>query len=300
MQEQIQDNPRFYDLRNKWFYTAGADGGVGVIPLQDWKGNPLSTSTSSIVAQRTTTTSRPNSRNNSTSANGIAEEGTKADTFDMSRLSETLDKMNALISSNSAAISALSVAQSAGLSRMQEINESNSTQIKALADGQAKLQSMMSDNASHYIALSNSSFSHQEAVKDTLQNNAEQVRALADGQQKLATTCAGLMSTIQTLGKSVTKVNDSMSHLGSSVSKVNDSISHLSITSGPGSDAGSTNSIPPFGAIANRISPPPRKLNRKIKGVWYEYDTASPTGSPRRSVTFLDTPPKSPPSSLRT
>ncbi|KAF2649256.1 hypothetical protein K491DRAFT_669299 [Lophiostoma macrostomum CBS 122681] len=284
MQEQIQDNPRFYDLRNRWFYTASAEG-AAVIPIQDWKGNPLATSTSSVVAQRPAPSSRPGSRNNSTNTNGIAEEP-KADTFDMSRLSETLDKMNAMISSNSAAIQALSVAQSEGLSRMQEINESNSTQIKALADGQAKLQSMMDQNATHYIALSNSSFSNQEAVKTTLQRNADQIRALADGQHKLATTCTGLMKTIE--------------KLGNSVGTVNDSINHLSLTSGPGSDAGSTSSIAPFSAMANRISPPPRKLNRKVKGVWYEYDTnTTPTSSPRRSVTFLDTPPKSPPSSLR-
>jgi hypothetical protein len=283
MQEQIQDNPRFYDLRNKWFFTASAEG-AAVIPIQDWKGNQASTS--SVVAQRPTATSRPTSRNNSSNTNGIAEEP-KADTFDMSRLSETLDKMNAMISSNSAAIQALSVAQSEGLSRMQEINESNSTQIKALADGQAKLQSMMDQNASHYIALSNSSFSNQEAVKTTLQSNAEQIRTLADGQHKLTSTCTGLMKTIE--------------KLGNSVGKVNDSINQLSLTSGPESDAGSmsSSSIAPFSALANRISPPPRKLNRKIKGVWYEYDTTTPTGSPRRSVKFLDTPPKSPPSSLR-
>lgn len=26
------------------------------------------------------------------------------------------------------------------------------------------------------------------------------------------------------------------------------------------------------GMIVNRIQPPPRKLNRRVKGVWYEYD----------------------------
>ena len=42
MQEQIQDNPRFYDLRNQWFYTP-SDGATAPIPLQDYRGNPVAT-----------------------------------------------------------------------------------------------------------------------------------------------------------------------------------------------------------------------------------------------------------------
>lgn len=265
MQEQIQDNPKFHDLRDKWFYTANA----GVIPLQDWKGNPVSAPPAPAPAPSY------NPREDTRSE--------KTDTLDMASISETLNKMNAMISENSDQIRALSVAQSEGLQRMQEINESNSTQIKALADGQSKLQSLIDQNASHYIALSNSSFTNQEQVKSVLQSNADQIRALADGQTQLAATCAGMMKTIE--------------NLGNTVGRVGDSVSQLSVAS---SDAGSTGVPAPFSAVGNRISPPPRKLNRRIKGVWYEYDTStSPASSPRKSVAFLDTPPKSP-SSTRT
>lgn len=253
MQEQIQDNPKFYNLRNKWFYTPSDDvsGSVGVIPLQDWKGHSVSTS---------------------------LEE--KEDTFDMTKLNQTLERMNKMISSNSEQIAALNVAQSAGLQRMQEINESNSTQIKTLTDNQNKLQSLLSDNASHYIALCNSSFGNQEQLKALLQSNADQVKALADGHAQLTSTCAGLMHTIENLGNSVGKVNRTVSQLGNTA---------------PASDTSSvTSQHPPFSSVGNRISPPPRKLNRRIKGVWYEYDTStSPVSSPRK-VGFLDTPPKSP------
>lgn len=267
MQEQIQDNPRFFELQNKWFYTPSeGSGGAAVIPLQDWKGNP-------VMSAPAPTPSRP------PTAKSIPEEGEdgnkKESGFDMAKLSETLDKMNSMISENSAQIRALSVAQSEGLQRMQEINESNSTQIKALADGQSKLQGLMEQNASHYIALSNSSFSTQEGIKHTLQMNAEQIHALADGQSKLATTCAGLMKTISSLGSTIGKVGDSVRSLGS-VSK-EDTETALSTMD---------NRI-------SQISPAPRKLNRRIKGVWYEYDTESNVekGSPlrKKSVAFLET-----------
>jgi hypothetical protein len=258
MQGQIQDNPKFDDLRNKWFYTPsdGVAGGAGVIPLQDYRGHPVATP---------------------------PEEKKKEGSFDMTKLNETLERMNKMISTNSEQIAALSVAQSAGLQRMQEINESNSTQIKTLTDNQNKLQSLLSDNASHYIALCNSSFSNQEQMKAILQSNADQVKALTDGHASLSSTCAGLMQTIENLGSSVGRVNESVSHLG---------------IAAPVSDTSSvTSQHPPFSSVGNRISPPPRKLNRRIKGVWYEYDTSSsPAPSPRK-VGFLDTPPKSPSSS---
>ncbi|KAF2119779.1 hypothetical protein BDV96DRAFT_568197 [Lophiotrema nucula] len=276
MQEQIQDNPRFYNLRNKWFYTP-SDGSTPIIPLQDARGNPI------------TPGARPTSRGSqSVLHSAISEEqDPKPAPFDTAALSASLDKMNAMISENSAQIRALSVAQSEGLQRMQEINESNSTQIKALADGQAKLQNLMGENASHYVALSNSSFANQEQVKGVLQTNAQQIKALADGQTKLASTCAGMMKTIE--------------HLGQTVGKVSENVSQLHLRSNVGSDAGSL----PFSQIGNKIAPPPRKLNRKIKGVWYEYDTTStgpsPMSSPRRSMVMApETPPKSPASSTRT
>jgi hypothetical protein len=53
--------------------------------------------------------------------------------------------------------------------------------------------------------------------------------------------------------------------------------------------------------MSSRINPPPRKLNRRIKGVWYEYDNSlggnlpeSPE-SPKTTVTnAADAPPKIP------
>ncbi|KAF2249651.1 hypothetical protein BU26DRAFT_454925 [Trematosphaeria pertusa] len=258
MQEQIQDNPKFYDLRNKWFYTPSDGSSSGVIPLQDYRGHPI------------------------TAPPALAPTEEKG-TFDMATLSETLDKMNAMITENTNQIRALSVAQSEGLQRMQDINESNSTQINALADGQAKLQSIIDQNASHYIALSNSSFTNQEQVKTVLQSNAEQIQNLAGGQTQLAKTCEGMMRAIESLSNTVGRVNDTMSHM---------SLAGSETASNPPSNG------PPFGAIANRISPPPRKLNRRIKGVWYEYDAnTTPASSPRKSVTMPDTPPKSPLSS---
>ncbi|KAF1951552.1 hypothetical protein CC80DRAFT_495954 [Byssothecium circinans] len=252
LQEQIQDNPKFYDLRNKWFYTPGN----GVIPLQDYKGHPVTT----------TPTQRP------------AVEEKKPEAFDMKALSTALDKMNDMISENSAQIRALSVAQSEGLQRMQEINESNTLQIKALAESQAKLQNMVNENASQYIALSNSSFANNEQIKSVLQSTATQTKALADGQVQLSKTCEGMMRTIDNLGQTVGRVSENMSMIGSAAS-----------------DAGSSTTNGSIGALANRISPPPRKLNRKIKGVWYEYDPSpTPVQSPRKKVNFLDTPPKSP------
>lgn len=261
MQEQIQDNPRFYSLRNKWFY-APSDVSTPIIPLQDYKGNPVQPGPAGTGHKRRG--SEPI----------IEEEREKAEnSFDMKKLDATLEKMNAMISSNSAQIAALSVAQSSGLQRMQEINESNSTQIKALADSQAKLQSLIDHNASHYIALSNSSFAAQESIKTTLQTNATQIEALANSQNQLAMTCAGMLKSMESIGSIVGRVGDINSQLGE------------------GSDIGSSSM--PFSSVGNRISPPPRKLNKKIKGVWYEYDSTSPVSSPRRSV-VLETPPKSP------
>jgi hypothetical protein len=257
MQEQIQDNPRFFGLQNRWFYTAsdGVGGQTSVIPLQDYSGRPLGTASAPEPKQ---------------------EEHNVATGVDMTALNASLDKMNSMIAENSAQIRALSVAQSEGLQRMQEINESNTLQIKALADGQAKLQSLMDQNASHYIALSNATFSNQEQVKHVLQTNAEQIRALANGQSVLTSTCKGMMQSIEAVGQTVSRVGESLNQIS------------------VGSDTGSTGSAaPPVGSILNHISPSPRKLNRKVKGVWYEYDM-SPTQSPRRTVTFLDTPPKSP------
>ncbi|PSN72211.1 hypothetical protein BS50DRAFT_569753 [Corynespora cassiicola Philippines] len=243
MQEQIQDNPKFFELRDKWFYTPGDGASAGVIPIQDYKGNPVSALGSPPP---------------------IREKAKDSD-FDMSKLSAELGRMNDMISENSAHIRALSVAQSQGLQRMQEINEANTTQIKALADGQAKLQSMMDQNATHYIALSNAAFQNQEQVKSVLKSNADQIKSLAEGQSQLSKSCENMMRTIENLGHTVS--------------------TNLTSSGGP----------PPLNGNSNCVSPGPRKLNRRVKGVWYEYDMSStPSSSPKRSVSFLDTPPKSP------
>jgi hypothetical protein len=84
------------------------------------------------------------------------------------------------------------------------------------------------------------------------------------------------MRSIETLGDSVTQFTSNV---------ISDTASNQSL---------STTS---FNALATRISPPPRKLNRRVKGVWYEYDNVgSPDGTPRKRIdsVSVDTPPKSP------
>ncbi|KAF9729416.1 hypothetical protein PMIN06_005868 [Paraphaeosphaeria minitans] len=254
MQEQIQDNPKFFDLRNSWFYTP-SDGATAPIPLQDYRGNPVAAP------------EPPKER----------EERAVPSAFDLKGLEATLERMAAMISENTGSIRALSVAQSTGLQTMQEINESTSTQIKALADNQAALQAIVDQNASHYIALSNSSFGAQSSMQSVLQSNAKQIESLASGQKKLVKTCADMMHSVE-------KVGEAMKEIGS------DSASNASVI---------RETDRTIGTIVNRIQPPPRKLNKKVKGVWYEYDDG-PNGAsqlsgpitPREKATMLDTPPK--------
>jgi hypothetical protein len=262
MQEQIQDNPKFFDLRNSWFYTP-SEGGTAPIPLQDYHGNP-------VVAPE-----QPKEK----------EEKAETGGFDLKGLEATLEKMAAMITENTESIRALSVAQSTGLQTMQEINESTSTQIKALADNQSALQAIINQNATHYIALSNASFGAQSSMQNVLQSNAKQIESLANGQKKLVATCVDMMHSLD-------KVGEAMKEVGS------DSASNASLM---------RETEKSIGTIVNRIQPPPRKLNRRVKGVWYEYDDGpncasqlptAPT-TPRKTVRILDTPPKSP-SSTRT
>lgn len=247
---------KFYHIRNKWFLmTDGTEGSIAVIPLQDSKGNPVTPGPSTPAP---------------VPYSGPEQKAGEEPTWDIAQLSETLDKMNAMISENSAQIRALSVAQSEGLQRMQEINETNSTQIKALAQNQTKLQSMIDQNASHYIALSNSSFSSQEQLRSVLQTNAEQIHALSESQNKMAATSSTLLNSIEVLGSTVARVGDiGASRRGWSAGEV-----------------GQLPQVPPL------IAPPPRKLNRRIKSVWYEYD-GSLSGSRRTGVDFLQTEIKS-------
>lgn len=254
MQEQIEDNPRFFDLRNKWFYTP-SDGATAPIPLQDYRGNPVA--------------APPPPK----------EEKPETEGFDMSSLQATLDKMTAMITENTNSIRALSVAQSTGLQTMQEINESTSGQIKTLADNQAALQAIVAQNASHYIALSNSSFNAQTSMHTILQSNAAQIASLAEGQERLAQTCEGMMRSVE---RSVEKVGEAMVTIGSDSASNSSALRETEKT---------------IGTIVNRISPAPRKLNRRIKGVWYEYDDG-PGGNVGMSTRKgLETPPTTPLSS---
>ncbi|OAL57204.1 hypothetical protein IQ07DRAFT_30302 [Pyrenochaeta sp. DS3sAY3a] len=251
--EQIQDNPSFFDLQHKWFYTAPekSTGPASILPLQNMRGDPIA------APQRPTPETK----------------GPSA----IDALSEKLDRLAGVVEVTAEQIHALSVAQSAGLQTMQEINESNSTQIMAIADAQIKLQALVDQNASHYIALSNTSFQSQEKIKEIMKTTATQIQNLSKNHAQLVNTCDGMT-------RGIDSMSDSVSQLSLNVSMSDTASNH------------STPSAATFSAMANRISPPPRKLNRRIKGVWYEYDTMSstPTGSPKRSVNFVDTPPKSP------
>lgn len=285
MQEQIQDNPKFYDLRNSWFYTP-SESSTAPIPLQDYNGNP-------VAAPEPPKPEFPELDPHAKPS------------FDLKALETTLDKMAAMITENTESIRALSVAQSTGLQTMQEINESTSTQIKALADNQASLQSLISQNASHYVALSNQSFSAQSTMQDVLASNAAHIAALADGQARLVDTCAGMLRSVERMGGALESVGERVSSVGERVVASTAAAEDKSIASEMRESLRETErSI--VGSIVNRIQPPPRKLNRRIKGVWYEYDDAPGTVvsekenfnkgvmSPKRGVGMLDTPPKSP------
>jgi hypothetical protein len=263
--EHISDNLRFYALRHKWFCTGqdNLSNTSPIIPLQSADGHALAP-----THQNLPHVERPSS-STSTSAPASASASVAMD-----NLTEKLDRLAGVVEKNVEQIHALSVAQSAGLQRMQEINETNTAQIMALADSQAKLQALIDQNASHYIALSNASFESQEQIKTVMKTTANQIQSLSKNQAQLANTCDGMMRGIDNLATTISHMNASpaMSETSSAVS-----------------------SPAPFGIMGNRITPPPRKLNRRIKGVWYEYDMSSttPTASPRKSVGFADTLPKS-------
>jgi hypothetical protein len=251
--DHISDNLRFYSLRHKWFCTGqdNLSNSSPVIPLQSADGHALA------PAQEP----QPERPSSSSSA--------------VDSLTEKLDRLAGVVEKNVEQINALSVAQSAGLQRMQEINETNTAQIMGLADSQAKLQALIDQNASHYIALSNASFETQEQIKTVLKTTASQIQNLSKNQAQLANTCDGMMRGIDNLANNISQMNVS--------SAVSDTSSVV------GSPA-------PFGVLGSRITPPPRKLNRRVKGVWYEYDMSSPapSASPKKSVGFADTPSKKP------
>ena len=266
----IQDDPKFFELRNKWFYTSQdrSNCATPVIPLQ--------ASTGHLVARAPLPQPQP-----------VAEKPAHGS---VDSLAEKLERLSSVVESSAEHIHALSVAQSAGLQRMQEINESNSTQIKALAESQAKLQALIDQNASHYIALSNTSFQSHEHVKDVLQATTAQIQSLSGSQAQLAQTCKAMMRSIASLGSSV-------EHIGAATPPP-----------APPSQASTVQSTPPpsfSSATANRLSPAPRKLNRRIRGVWYEYDdSAEPKvhGAPRKlaPAPSLNTTAKTPATPPRT
>ena len=259
--QAIQDDAKFFELRNKWFFTSQdrSNCATPVIPLQSANGN-------------TTTRASP-------SQPQIAIEKHTSTAVDS--LAEKLERLSSVVESSAEHIHALSVAQSAGLQRMQEINESNSTQIKALAESQAKLQALIDQNASHYIALSNTSFKSHEQVKDILQTTTAQIQSLSGSQAQLAQTCKAMVHSIENLGTSVR---------------------HTDPSAASAFDISSVQSTPPpsfSSAMANRISPAPRKLNKRIRGVWYEYDNNTVSAAheaPRKlaPAPVLNTPPKTP------
>lgn len=269
----LRDEPKFHSVHNKWFYTSQDSPTCPptLIPVQ-------STSGGSVAPSQHAVEEKP-----ATSA--------------LDRLTETLGKLASIVETNVEQIQALSMAQSAGLQHMQEINESNSTQIKAIADSQLRLQSLVDQNASHYIALSNTTFQSneqtrksqeqttksqeqtrkgQEQTRDILKTTVSQLQTLSKNQVQLSQTCEGMMRSVESLSNSVSQMNTN--------STMSDTASLHSAVS-----AASLN------ALAHRISPGPRKLNRSIKGVWYEYDDASALGlTSRKRVDSMATPPKSP------
>ncbi|KAJ4984946.1 hypothetical protein SVAN01_09552 [Stagonosporopsis vannaccii] len=267
--QAIQDDAKFLELRGKWFFTSQdrSNCATPVIPLQGATGH--------LVARASLPQSQPSTeRPAHTSVDSLAEK---------------LERLSSVVESSAEHIHALSVAQSAGLQRMQEINESNSTQIKALAESQAKLQSLIDQNASHYIALSNTSFKSQEQVKDVLQATTAQIQSLSGSQEQLAQTCKAMMRSIESLGSSV-------GHIG------------VSSPPAPSSDASTMHSLSPLSrttSTTNRVNPAPRKLNRRIRGVWYEYENDGEPkihGAPRKlaPAPSLTSTPKAPATPPRT
>ncbi|RMZ67600.1 hypothetical protein GMOD_00001548 [Pyrenophora seminiperda CCB06] len=264
--ELIQDDTKFFHLRDKWFYTSQDSPTCPpiVLPLQHTTGTPA------VVP------SQPAQQ--------------KADTATLDSLTESLARLAKTVESNAEQVHALSVAQSTGLQAMQEINESNSIQIKAIAESQIKLQGLVDQNASHYIALSNQSFQSQEQSR---QAQEQTCKAQVQTQDILKTT----ISQLQTLAKNQTELSHTCEGLLHSIENISNCVSHF--TSNAISDTASSHSLctTSFDRVGSPIRPGPRKLNRRVKGVWYEYDSISgPSETPRQRVDSgsMLTPPKSP------
>jgi hypothetical protein len=267
--ERLQDDARFFDMRNKWFYTSQDSPTCPpiVIPLQHASGVPL--------------------------AAHAPPAAVRASTPAMDSLAESLARLAGVVESNAEQVHALSVAQSAGLQAMQEICESNGTQIKALSDSHIRLQALVDQNASHYIALSNQSFQSQERSRQAQEQTRTSQEQTRTSQEQTTDILKATMSQLQALSKNQRQLSQSCDAMMRSIETIGNSMSHF--TSHALSDTASNQSL--SAGFASNMSPAPRKLNRRVKGVWYEYDSApSPSGTPRRRIDAanVDTPPKSP------
>lgn len=274
--EIIRDDSKFFSLRNRWFYTSqdSPTSPPTIIPLQTAGGHPAATPLPPVEEKPDLSTASV-----------------------LGSLAENLARLASVVESNVEQIHALGVAQSAGLQHMQEINESNSTQIKAIADSQLKLQSLVDQNASHYIALSNSSFQSHEQTRRSVEQTTKSQDQTRKSQEQTREILKSTVTQLQTLSKDQAQLSKSCESMMRSVEGLSNSVSQMA-TNAAMSDTASTQSAlsaASLSALANRISPPPRKLNRRVKGVWYEYDNSqTPAGTPRRRVDSMDTPPKSP------
>ncbi|KAF2748266.1 hypothetical protein M011DRAFT_466679 [Sporormia fimetaria CBS 119925] len=250
MPSEIQDNIRFHSFRNKWFLmNDGTEGSTSVIPIQDAKGWPVALSTPQPPPP-VATTAAPTASENPTSPS-------------LSNLQSTLTQTSTLLNETTTQIHALSTAQTSGLSHMQDIAETNSSQIKSLTTSLQTLQSLVAQNTTQHLALTNASFTAQEQLKTSMQENALQIKALADAQREIVGMFRKVAEGVQSGGSGTAGAMGVQQRAW---------------------DEGSIGK----GQVGQVLSPPPRKLNRRVKSVWYEYDgVVTPAGTPRRGTMGL-------------
>ncbi|KAH9878039.1 hypothetical protein J1614_003256 [Plenodomus biglobosus] len=270
--ETIRDDAQFQELRNMWFYSAQENHAhlPTAIPSQTtgvFPASPL-----------------------------YQPHGEPSTTAALDGLTEKLDRLAGIVEKNVEQIQALCVAQSAGLEHMQEITESHSSQIKIISDAQLRLQSLVDQNTAHHIALSNDSiYSHKQMSKSQQQTKSSQDQ-MRKAQDITREDLKCIVTQLQTLSGNQAQISETCEDMLQRVERLSSSVSQITTTATISDTASvqSANSLAPPTPPARRISPGPRKLNRRIKGVWYEYDDAStPVGARRRRVDSLDTPPKS-------
>jgi myosin heavy subunit len=266
--ELIQDDPKLFDIRNKWFYTSQDSPTCPpiIIPLQHANGVPA-------VAPP-----QPTEQKASNSA--------------IDSLAESLTRLAGVVESNAEQVHALSVAQSAGLQAMQEINESSGTQIRAISDSQLKLQALVDQNASHYIALSNTSFQSQEQTRQSQEATRKTQEQTQKSQEQTREILKTTVSQLQTLSKNHLQLAQNCEGMMRRIESLNSSVNQMAM-----SDTASTHSC--SANSSNALVPAPRKLNRRVRGIWYEYDhlpeqQAHTTTTRRRVDSTPVTPPKSP------